>query len=127
MNYPHNNYLREYLSTCSDRVKNEGLNYLIPKWKSFIDNYLKDEDNIFEWLNDVDTRDIIRRILNKLTPDERKTIEIDLKPLDDLFIKDTDPIEKCVWGEKNEIKNQYNSKDNWYYYRINKHLKNEID
>lgn len=96
--YPHTDKIKSILQNKSDLVQHDGLNYLIPNWKRFADQYADSEDLIYEWLNDLDTRKIIDEILETLTDNERIRIELDLKPIDNLVIEKTFEINECVWG-----------------------------
>lgn len=117
--YPHTNKIKDVLKDKADFVQRDGLNYLIPNWQNFADKYADTEDLIYEWLNDLDTRKIIDKILSTLSDIERSKIEEHLKIIDAAVIEKTFEINECVWGEKVERDNNYNRQKNWYYYRIN--------
>lgn len=120
--YPHTDKLKEVVKDKSDLVQQHGLNYLIPTWQRFADQYADTEDLIYEWLNDLDTRRIIDEILAALPETERNQIEQDLKPIDNTVLAKTFEINECVWGEKVETENSYNRHKHWYYYRMNDHV-----
>jgi hypothetical protein len=88
---------------------------LITQWgvavKSILDDerYMKDE-----YLNGLDCRYLIAQNEGNI-PDNLKR---ELVEYDKEFIEKTIEIPVCVWGIRNEIKYQYNSKTEWYYYRL---------
>jgi len=120
--YQHTDTIREFLRGKSELVQEHGLNYLIPNWKRFADQYADTEELIYEWLNDLDTRRIIDEILATLSETERKQIEQDLKPIDDIVLGKTFEVNECVWGDNVEKENNYNRQKHWYYYRMNNYV-----
>jgi hypothetical protein len=125
--FPYTDEIKAILKNNSDLVKQYGLNYLIPKWKRFTDNYADDEDLIYEWLNEMDARKIIYEILVLLPNTESAKITEVLKEIDAKFIEKTFEINECVWNDKVEKENKYNRQKNWYYYRVNQNLfENEV-
>lgn len=117
--YPPTALIKEVLKTKSDLVQQHGLNYLIPTWQRFADQYADTEAMIYEWLNDLDTRKIIDEILTILSEAERNQIEQELKHVDNIVLVKTFEINECVWGAKVEKRNNYNRQKHWYYYRMN--------
>jgi hypothetical protein len=120
--FPHTDEIKAILKDKADFVRQDGLNYLIPNWKRFADNYADKEDLIYEWLNDLDTRSIIDEILVILPNTERAKIAEVLKAIDTKFIEKTFEINECVWNVKVEKDNKYDRQKNWYYYRVNENL-----
>ena len=73
MAYPHNDIIKAAMRGNSELVQRDGLNYLMPCWTRNVaaaDN----EDNMDEWLNDLDGRKIIDEILDLLTEQERTIV-----------------------------------------------------
>lgn len=120
--YQHTDKIKEVLKDKSDLVQQHGLNYLIPNWQRFADQYADTEELIYDWLNDLDTRKIIDEILAVLPENERHKIEHELKPIDDAVLVKTFEINECVWGEEVERENYYNRQKHWCYYRMNDHV-----
>lgn len=120
--YPHTDKIKEVLKDKSDLVRHDGLNYLIPAWQRFAEQYADPEELIYEWLNDLDTRKIIDEVLTTLSETERHIIERELKPLDDMVLAKTFEVNECVWGDEAEKEYAYNRQKNWYYYRMNNHV-----
>ena len=120
--FPHTEEIKVTLKEKSDLVRQDGLNYLIPKWKRFTDDYADNEDLIYEWLNEMDARKLIDEILVLLPNTESAKITEVLKEIDAKFIEKTFEINECVWNDKVEKENKYNRQKNWYYYRVNQNL-----
>jgi hypothetical protein len=125
--FPHTDDIKAILKNNSDLVKQDGLNYLIPKWEQFTDIYADNEYLIYEWLNEMGARKIIDEILVLLTNTESAKITEVLKAIDAKFIEKTFEINECVWNDKVEKENKYERQKNWYYYRVNQNLfENEV-
>ena len=125
--FPHTDEIKAILKNNSDLVKKDGLNYLIPKWEQFTDNYADNEYLIYEWLNEMGARKIIYDILVLLPNTESAKITEVLKAIDAKFIEKTFEINECVWNDKVEKENKYERQKNWYYYRVNQNLfENEV-
>ena len=121
--YPHNDKIKQVIKDCADFVVNDGLNYLIPTWKKFTENVDKDDGSIiYEYLNDLDTRNIIDRILPFVTDKERHEIVTEIEQYDKNFISKTFEAKECLWGSENEIKEGYTRQKNFYYYRAPQYL-----
>lgn len=120
--YPHTNKIKTLLKDKAYFVQRDGLNYLIPNWQRFADEYADTEDLIYEWLNDLDTRKIIDEIIEILPDSEKKQIEFELRAIDEKVIKKTFEINECVWGSVVEKEDQFDRKKNWYYYRVNQKI-----
>lgn len=120
--YPHNDKIKAILDDTTALVEGYGLNYLIPRWQQFADQYADTEKFIYEWLDDLDTRRIIDQILSVLTDDERIAIEPELTKIDSKVKEKTFEINECVRGDEVEKNKQYDRQKNWYYYRLNQHV-----
>lgn len=121
MTYPHNDIIKAAMRGNSELVQRAGLNYLMPCWTRNV-AAVDDEDNMDEWLNDLDGRKIIDEILDLLTEQERTIVRRKLEPIDQLFVTKTFETNECVWGEANERSNGYDRIKHWYYYRLNRLL-----
>jgi hypothetical protein len=121
--YPHNDKIKQAIKDCADFVVKDGLNYLIPTWKEFAESVDKNDGSIiYEYLNDLDTRNIIDRILPFVADEERNKIVAELEQYDKNFISKTFATKECLWGQENEIKNGYTRQKNFYYYRAPQYL-----
>ena len=120
--FPHTEEIKAILKDKANLVRQYGLNYLIPKWKRFTDNYAANEELIYEWLNEIDTRKIIDEILVILSYRERLKIAEVLKTIDTEFIEKTFEINECIWNYIVDKENKDDRQKNWYYYRVNQNL-----
>jgi len=120
--YPHNDKIKAVLKDNADFVQKDGLNYLIPAWQRFANEYADTESSLDEWLNHLDTRMIIENILNVLPQNERVKVEEVLKYIDDQAREKTFMVNECVWGQEVEQREHYNRQKHWYYYRVNEQV-----
>ena len=98
--YPHNNDIKEVLNGCSDRIVNDGLNFLIPRWKNIAKNAdFGDGSIVDEYLNDMDTRCIIDRVLSLLPEPKRSEIAFEIAQCDEEYISKTFEVKDCLWGQ----------------------------
>lgn len=127
--YPHDVTTMAVVSSCMHLVTKHGLNYLIPCWQEnveMLDLEIHEGLMVDEYLNDVDARNIIDRILHVLPNNVRTAVEADLKPIDALFLKKTQETEMCIWGNENEQRHGWNHENQWYYYRAPEQLLSEL-
>jgi hypothetical protein len=123
--YSHNERIKSYLQN-KKYIKltiDEGLNYLIPRWEKSINTFCND-DLIYDYINDLTKRRIIDEILNFLPEEEKKRVQKDLEPIDNIFKAKTFEVNECICGKKVEEKRGYNRKKHWYYYRITESIFN---
>ena len=120
--YPHTDKIKAILDDTTALVEGYGLNYLIPRWQHFTDQYADTENSICKWLDDLDDRRTIDQILNVLTDGERMAIEPELKKIDRKFMEKTFEITECIWGDEMEKNKKYDRQKNWYYYRLNQYI-----
>ncbi len=64
--YPHTDKIKAILDDTTALVEGYGLNYLIPRWQLFADQYADTEHLIYKWLDDLDDRRTIDQILTFL-------------------------------------------------------------
>lgn len=102
----------------------EELNSLLSIWERFANIYANSESYIYEWQNYLDARKLIDEMIESMPADEKIMIGRKLEPLDKKVIAETFEISECIWGKKEERKNQYNRIKNWYYYRVNQYVFN---
>jgi len=121
--YPHNDNIKNALKDSSDFVIKNGLNYLIPKWKKFTNKVHENDGSIIEdYLNDLDTRNIIDKILPLLTEIEKASILQEVNFQDRQFIDRTFELKDCIWGVQNETIHGYTRQKHFYYYRAPQHI-----
>ena len=106
----------------AEHVIKGGVQYLLESWKNTVTQELENKDYIWEeYLNDLDSRELLAEIVKIVDMGTAKLITTNLANLDKLFIEKTEA-SKCVWGENNKIRNNWDPKVNWWYFRIPKML-----
>jgi hypothetical protein len=98
------------------------INYLLEKWDSIISEYEQIKNIMFEeYLNDLDKRYLIDKILDFYDVETKEEILIILKKADECFVSNSDELISCVLGKKIEEKLKITRRDNWYFYRLIKY------
>lgn len=89
----------------SSRVREGGFGYLLDRWTKIVGEIEAGYRGLFdEYLNDMDSRQIIDELATYASDDEWGEVEARLPSLDDRFHQVTRPIEACIWGEQNAAK-----------------------
>ena len=91
----------------------------IKEWEDLIQD-LDGKIMFEEYVNYLDKRDCLKKILDILDGEDKKILIEELNPVDKIFIEKTVESEENVWGSINEKRHNWNRKDNWYYYRLPK-------
>jgi hypothetical protein len=123
-------YLRE--SGCGSHLIEGGLPGLIEKWnavtQSVENGYALGLD---DYLNDMDTRQLIEEALEVATPDQHLEAADEIARLDQLMHSLTKPAGGCLWGAEVAEEEGWNVNQNWWYFsrpiRGNEDLDAEID
>ncbi|HEY2587718.1 MAG TPA: hypothetical protein VGI81_18370 [Tepidisphaeraceae bacterium] len=102
----------------SSLVCRGGFDYLLESWTRTVaaveGGYWLSFD---EYLNDMDSRNIIDELPTYASDDEWAGVETMLPPLDARFHAATRQVDACIWGECNEEKYGYRPDRQWWYYR----------
>ena len=111
--------IRQYLRRrgCSPSIVKGGLEGLLDHWKGTVDAVAEGYDlTMDDYLNDMDTRDILAGVLEVATSEERAAALAKVGKLDRQFRELT--IE-CgpVWGETVAKENGHDTADQWWYFR----------
>jgi hypothetical protein len=107
----------------SDRVCERGLEYLLQGWENTVADVESGYRLLFdEYLNDVDGRHIISRILPLADDIERALVESTLPQIDSRFLDATVPTHKCIWGDERAAGDGLEECLHWWYFRIPKKL-----
>lgn len=113
--------VREYLKTrgAAEHVVSGGLEGLVQRWSRFVESvgegYRLGAD---DFLNDLDTRQLIEDALAVASPAQMKAVASDLAHADGLLRKIAHPVEKCLWGYETAKTSGWTAKRNWWYFVI---------
>jgi hypothetical protein len=107
----------------SDRVCEGGFEYLLQGWENTVSEVDNGYRALFdEYLNDVDGRHIISRILPLADDKERAMVESKLSGIDIRFLDATAPTGKCIWGDEAAARDGLDERRHWWYFRIPRKL-----
>jgi hypothetical protein len=103
----------------SVRVCEDGFEYLLQGWESTVSEVETGYRALFdEYLNDVDGRDIINRLLPLAEDKERAMVESRLPEIDSRFIEATVPTGTCIWGVEAAARDGLDQQQHWWYFRV---------
>lgn len=103
----------------SFRVCEDGFEFLLRGWESTVSEIETGYRALFDdYLNDVDGRDIINRLLPFADDEERTMIESSLPQVDSRFLDATVPTRRCIWGDEAAARNGLDEGRHWWYFRI---------
>jgi hypothetical protein len=111
--------IRQYLKRrgCPPSVIKGGLDGLLRHWQSTVDAVAEGYDlTMDDYLNDMETRDVLAGVLEVASLDQRKAAEAVLERVDRRFRELT---VECppVLGEAAARENGHDPADQWWYYR----------
>jgi hypothetical protein len=99
----------------SRRICVGGISYLIQKWRDRCSRMPYKPAYLFEeWVNDLNCRHAIQRILENFGLSEIDKSE--LKIIDEMFLQKTQPTKDCVVTKDNG--EPMDAERNWYYFRV---------
>jgi hypothetical protein len=97
----------------------KSLQYLLRSWSHFMDEIEQGYDlTIFDYLNDVSTRDILDRVAQQVPADTAERLAALLRPLDDRFVAATVVIDRHVGTGIFHLDDPPRAQDQWYYTRV---------
>ncbi len=98
----------------------QSLDDLIARWSSLTAEVEKGyNDSIYEYTNDLGTRDLLARINSELSEDGQNKLASMLAPLDDRFLLATIPLSQSIRAGKDEL-------SAWWWYRAPRKLTEEL-
>jgi hypothetical protein len=111
--------IRQYLRRrgCAPSIVKGGLEGLLDHWQSTVDAVGEGYDlTMDDYLNDMDTRDILAGALEVTGGDQRRAAEARTDQLDRRFRELT---AECgpIWGETVAKENGHDPADQWWYFR----------
>lgn len=104
---------------CDDEVVAHGLPGLIAEWERVAEEVGGEpyEFGLDDYLNDLDTRDILQGALKAAGADHR-SIHAALEAADEQFKAGTHAVKECLWGESLASQHGWSAKKEWWYYRV---------
>ena len=75
-----------------------------------------DTQYIYDYLNDLDGRQILDEVLNVADPDQKSRFLKRIEVADQLFLSLAIPTMECIWGSKNAIKHGWTREKHWWYF-----------
>ena len=111
--------IRQYLRRrgCAPSVVKGGLDGLLKHWQSTVDTVAEGYDLTMEdYLNDMETRDVLAGALDVANADQRKAAESSLENLDKRFRELTVECPPVI-GERTAKENGHDPADQWWFYR----------
>ena len=129
-----NDSLRDYLREigCGEHVIERGLVGLVEAWEKTVHDVERGYTlTLDDYLNDLDTRQLIAEALVIASDDQRAAIDARLKKADEKMRNLTTPVKVCLWGEEVAQEEGWTKKENWWYFarpiKADKELLAEID
>lgn len=117
MKYTTNLKISEYLNkNYLQNLKNASLNDLLNWWKKMTSR-VEEEDEIEEYLNDIEVRVAIEKILNLIEEREKSDFLSELQKVDDEFRLKTLEVKEPFWIKDDEF-----TRNQWFFYRAPKYL-----
>jgi hypothetical protein len=93
------------------------LNYWKHQVEFLVNNQYEGRFYRWDYLNDMDHRQLIEESLSKLEDAEKIEIVSELNKVDSKLIDITDSTDSCIWGEESAQENQWTPEKNWWYFR----------
>lgn len=96
-----------------------GINYLMRSWERTAANLAagRRPPTFDEYLNDMDTRQILFEVIPLATDEEWENIQKTLDQADAIVLANTEPSERCIWGEGKAQRDGLKSDTHWWYFR----------
>jgi hypothetical protein len=112
--------IREYLerqNVAAPHVIEGGLEWLVGNWRRVTTNVESGEQHwVWEdWVNDLDTRNIIEILLDHV-PESRGALP-EIEETDARFCNDTVESDQCLWGQANAETHGWTPEKEWWYWR----------
>ncbi|HKQ78580.1 MAG TPA: hypothetical protein VJ810_33080 [Blastocatellia bacterium] len=111
--------VRDYLHGrgCGNHVIEGGLEGLVEDWEKTVraveEGYSLTLD---DYLNDLDTRQLIAETLLVAPEDQRAAINARLSHADAMLRSLTEPVNSCLWGEEVAQEEGWTEEENWWYF-----------
>jgi len=112
---PVRDYLRE--RGCGEHVIEGGLEGLVESWEKTVREVEKGYSlTLDDYLNDLDSRQLIADAMAVANDQQRAAIEARLSRADEKMRCLTTPVKVCLWGEEVANEESWTSEKNWWYF-----------
>lgn len=116
-----NDPVRKYLASlgCPPHVVRGGLPGLAAKWEGVVRSV--DEGYGFgldDYLNDLDTRQLIEKVLAVASEEERSLCGARIRQADAQMRSLVRPAGRCLWGEETAYREGWTAERNWWYFHV---------
>lgn len=106
--------------------RNKALRDLIAEWDGIARSAARYDLTVYDWLNDVDLRDIIAGALAVAPEREQRDVRDALDRADDLFRSATTETKQSVWGDAVATGDKHDQLRHWWYFRRPTHPGEEM-
>jgi hypothetical protein len=104
---------------CPPHIVTAGLTGLLDDWRNTIAGIRAGYNlTLDDYLNDMDTRQLIEETLPHTTTRGHKQAIVRLYELDESVRPFLKSIDKCLWGAKAEAEHGWSPDHNWWYYSV---------
>ena len=104
---------------CPGWMVQRGLDGLLAEWENTVVQV--DEGyplGLDDYLNDVDTRQLILEVLEVAGAAERRAAEDRLLAVDARMRELLQPVDECLWGDEVAAREGWSAERNWWYYAL---------
>jgi hypothetical protein len=106
---------------CPSHIVAAGLAGLLDYWRDTVTAIRAGYNlTLDDYLNDMDTRQLIEETLPHTTTRGHKQAIVRLYELDESVRPLLQSTDKCLWGPKAETEHGWSPDDNWWYYSVPK-------
>jgi len=110
--------VRTYLkrSGVGQHVIDGGLEHLLDTWATVASAVERRDEWMWEeWMNDVDSRQILQDVLDHVPTSASALPQI--KDADTRFLVNAVETDECQWGAENASRHGWTAEKNWWYWR----------
>ncbi len=102
---------------CSRRITEAGLPGLVATWEVIVAKVAgRYPDGLEEYLNDMDTRDLLEGAWNSARPEQRESLSRRLAAADARIQKVLVPLGRCLWGPLAAEDEAWKPDIQWWYF-----------
>ena len=116
--------VREFLRErgAPDHMVEGGLDGLLDYWDTVVEDVTMEYPlGLDDYLNDMDTRELIEGAIEVAPPRERAAALSRVQETDGRLREMVEPAGRCLWGEDMEREEGWSAETNWWYYNKPRH------